>query len=315
MLHNVFFWMANECIRLTALILVMLPVRKILKRVSARMCYCFWSMIPISILIRVSGLLIRGRNEGMGGFQGQSGMLVLPDVLLCLLEAAWLIGMVVKLYNAVMPYIRLKRYLVGSICVGENVYVSSRVTAPFSMGLFAPKIYLPAGLSKEYYFPVIMHEKLHITRMDLWVKATAVFLTVLFWFCPIWSKVCDRCIEDMEESCDEAIIRKNPESFKRQYAEALLMVSALPGEAQSFSLGCGREVIEERIEHILRYGKASKRSKRKALVAFMSFGVLFAIMVPQLPNVIGRAETAETGMEQKWNWYVNSRIIDTSEME
>lgn len=309
MLHNVFFEVVNGCIRLTALVLVMLPVRKLLKRVSARICYYFWSVIPISILIRMSGFLIRGCNVGMMGMQGQSGILVLPDVLLFFAEVVWMIGMAVKLYCAVKPYIRLKRCLVGSICVRENVYVSSRVTAPFSMGLFAPKIYLPAGLSKAYYSPVIMHEKMHITRRDLWVKAGATFFTILFWFCPVWEKVCDICTEDMEAACDETVIRKGSDAFKRQYAEALIMVSSPADDSQKFSLGCGREAIEERINHILHYGKVSKRSKRGALVAFLSFGVLFATMIPQLPNVIGRAAMVENWTGQTEDWKFDVRTV------
>ncbi len=313
MLHDVFFLMVNECIRLIVLVLVMLPVRRILKRVSARMCYCFWSIIPVSILVREFFFLLRDQETVMGGLQKQNGLLFLPGMLLYLMETIWLIGMAVKLYGVVMPYIGLKRYLVGSICKEENVYVSSRVMAPFSMGLFVPKIYLPAGLEEAYYPSVIMHEKVHITRKDLWVKAGAVFFTVLFWFCPIWNKVCDLCIEDMEAACDEAVIRKGSDAFKRQYAEALVMVSTLPEDTQRFSLGCGREAIEERIGRIMGYGKVSKRSKRKALFAFVASGMLFVTMMLQAPDVIAKAEVAKTGTEQRRDWEIYSITTVTSE--
>jgi len=294
MLHDVFFQMVNECVRLTVLALVMLPIRKILKRVSARMCYYFWSILPMSTLIRVFFFMFRDRDTIPGGLQTGSSLFVLPRELFYLLEAIWLLGMVVKLYGIVIPYIKLKRYLVGSIWKEENVFVSSRVTTPFSMGLFAPKIYLPAGLEEAYYVPVVLHEKVHIARKDLWVKAIAVFLTVLFWFCPIWNKLCDLCVEDMEAACDEAVVRKSPETFKQQYAEALIVVSSFGGDAQKLSLGCGREAIEERIDHILRYGKASKGNKRKTLFMCMVFGILLVSATPLLPNVFGRALAAET---------------------
>ena len=312
MLHDVFFWMVNECIRLTVLALVMLPVRKILKKVSARLCYCFWSMIPLCILVGGYGLWRPGRDAEPAGLPKQSGLLLLPDKLLYLLEAVWLIGMAVKLYGAVLPYIKLKRYLVGSICIEENVYVSSRVMTPFSMGLFVPKIYLPAGLSEEYYPPIIMHEKVHVARKDLWANAFAVFFTVLFWFCPIWNKVCDICIKDMEAACDEAVVRKSSVEFKRLYAEALVMVSFQHGDIKGFSLGCGREAIEERIGHIMRYGKISMRRKRKALIAFISFGILFVTVIPLLPNVIGKAETVEIRTEQTGEWEIDIKVINLS---
>lgn len=315
MLHDVFFRMFNECIRLTVLALVMLPVRKLLKRVSARMSYFFWSILPVSVLVRVFLPVLRGQDAVMVGLQERSGLLFLPEILLYLLEAIWLIGLIVKLYDVVMPYIKLKRYLVGSICIDKNVYVSSRVMTPFSLGLLSPKIYLPAGLSKAYYPPVIMHEKIHITRKDLWVKAIAVSFTILFWFCPIWDKVCDACIEDMEAACDEAVIRKSSDAFKRQYAEALIMVSALPEDTGRLSLSYGREDIEERIGRVMGYGKISKESKRKAFLAFVASGMLFVAMMVVMPDVIARAEVAETGTEQNAEWEIYSRVIEISEKD
>ena len=310
MLHDVFFWMVNECIRLTLLVLAMLPIRRVLKKGTARMCYFFWSILPVSILVRLLGSLLQSRSVETGGIQGQGWLFGMPELFLYLLEAVWLIGMTVKLYGVVVSCIRLKRYLVGSFCIGENVYVSSRVTTPFSMGLFAPKIYLPAGLEEAYYPPVILHEKVHIARKDLWVKTLAVFFTVLFWFCPIWNKVCDICIEDMEEACDEAVIRKGSDAFKRQYAEALVM-AAVSEDVQELSLGCGREAIEERIGRIMGYGKISATHKRKGFICFLFFGVLFVTMMPLLPNVIGKAETVRTrtGQTRNWNTYSETTEI------
>lgn len=315
MLHDVFFRMVNECIRLTLLVLVMLPVRKILKRVSARMCYCFWSIVPFSVLIRAFFSMLCDRDAVPEGLPKQSGLFSVSSVLLFLVEMIWLIGMIVKLYDVVVPYIKLKRYLVGSICREENVYVSSRVMTPFSMGLFAPKIYLPAGLSEAYYPPVVLHERVHIARKDLWVKAAGVCLMVLFWFCPIWNKVCELCIEDMEAACDEAVIRKSSDSFKRQYAEALIMVALLPEDTGRFSLGYGRDAIEERIGRVMECGKVPKRGKRKAFITFVASGILFIALMLQVPNVIGRAEVAETGTGQRMDWSASSRTIETFEME
>lgn len=315
MLHDVFFRMFNECIRLTVLALVVLPVRKLLKRVSARMSYFFWSILPVSVLIRAFLPMFRGQDAVMVGLQKRGGLLSFSEVLLYLLEAIWLIGLIVKLYDVVMPYIKLKRYLVGSICIDKNVYVSSRVMTPFSLGLLFPKIYLPAGLSEAYYPPVIMHEKIHITRKDLWVKAIAVSFTTLFWFCPIWNKVCDACIEDMEAACDEAVVRKSSDTFKRQYAEALIMVSALPKDTGRLSLSYGREAIEERIGRVMGYGKIPKESKRKAFLTFVASGMLFVAMMVVMPDVIARAEVAETGTEQVVDWTFYSITTETSEMK
>jgi len=53
---------------------------------------------------------------------------------------------------------------------------------------------------KEYYEYVILHEKVHISRKDVWMKYLAVGFLGLFWFQPLLWLACRLFLDDMEEA-------------------------------------------------------------------------------------------------------------------
>ncbi len=135
----------------------------------------------------------------------------------------WLAGFAVMLVYSSVSYFKLKRRLSTAILLEGNVYGSDRIDAPFALGVFKPRIYIPFGLSdsaKEY---VLAHERYHLKRLDHIVKPISFWILALHWFNPFCWIAFNRMSLDMELSCDEAVLaRYGNETMKKEYTKTLL---------------------------------------------------------------------------------------------
>ena len=74
-----------------------------------------------------------------------------------------------------------------SIRLVERVWLSDRIDTPFILGLFRPRIYLPASLEETLREPALRHERTHLRRGDPWWKLLGWLILSVFWFSPfLW---------------------------------------------------------------------------------------------------------------------------------
>ena len=97
---------------------------------------------------------------------------------------------------------------------------------PFVYGIFRPRIYLPEGLSLQEERYILLHEEIHIRRGDSMIRALAWLALVLHWFNPLVWAAFHFSGRDMEESCDEAVIRRLGNEVKKEYSASLLAFAA-----------------------------------------------------------------------------------------
>lgn len=162
----------------------------------------------------------------------------------------WLIGMAVfALYSAV-SYIRLKKRMDTAVLLEENVYQSDSVAAPFIMGFFKPRIYIPFGLEDKVLRYVLTHERYHLKRCDHWIKLFAFVLLTVYWFQPLcWLAYCLMC-RDMEMSCDEKVLAEE-QGISRDYSLALLSFATNRRLPAPSPLSFGENVVRGRIKNVL----------------------------------------------------------------
>ncbi|MFR9255089.1 MAG: M56 family metallopeptidase [Merdibacter sp.] len=86
--------------------------------------------------------------------------------------ALWASGALALLAWNGLCAIRLRRQLRDARLLHENVYETEVSGAPFAVGLFRPRIYLPYGWTHRCR-NVLAHEQIHVRRRDLWVKLAA----------------------------------------------------------------------------------------------------------------------------------------------
>lgn len=175
--------------------------------------------------------------------------------ILSVISIVWLAGIAVLLIYAFVSWLKLRKTVSESVCIGENIYICDRIDSPFILGVFAPKIYLPSSMDKDVAEHVISHEKAHLKRFDhLWKPLGYLILTV-HWFNPlVWVAYILLC-RDIELACDEAVIKKMSAESKKAYSTALLTCSLHRQKITACPLAFGEVGVKERIHNVLNYKK------------------------------------------------------------
>ncbi len=143
----------------------------------------------------------------------------------------------------------------GSVPYEKNIDWVDYLETPFVMGVMHPKIYLPSTLENQELTYILAHEEHHIKRRDYLIKPIAFFALCLHWFNPlVWLSFFLFC-EDMEMSCDEAVIRKLGENVRTSYAESLLSIATGRHILTATPLAFGEGYTKGRIRNMKNWKK------------------------------------------------------------
>ncbi|MCL6603528.1 MAG: M56 family metallopeptidase [Paenibacillus sp.] len=169
----------------------------------------------------------------------------------------WLGGIAVMLGSGMASILQLNRRLKNARYVEGRIYEWSGAQTPFVIGLLHPRIILPEGLGSHERGYIIKHEQIHIRRFDHLVKLAAFGVLALHWFNPLVWLALYLMDEDMEKSCDEAVIRELGSGIKREYSASLLALSTGRRFTGRSLLAFGESSTKGRIKNILNYRKPS----------------------------------------------------------
>lgn len=167
----------------------------------------------------------------------------------------WLAGMAALAVYALFSYIRLLRRVQVSIRVGDRVFICDNVRSPFILGLFRPRIYLPSDMDQNRAKLVLSHERSHLRRGDHLWKPLGYALLCLHWFNPLcWAAYILFC-RDIEQACDEAVVKDMEVWEKKAYSAALAACSVPRSAIAACPLAFGEVGVKQRIRGILNYRK------------------------------------------------------------
>ena len=167
----------------------------------------------------------------------------------------WLLGIAAMAIYSAVSYIRLRRKLVGSVLLRDNIYLADGIGSPFVMGFIRPKIYLPSALSEQEQGYIILHEQHHIRRGDHITKALAFIALCIHWFNPLVWVAFVLSSKDMEMSCDEAVVKKLGEGIRADYSASLLSLATGRRIIAGTPLAFGEGDTESRIKNMLNWKK------------------------------------------------------------
>lgn len=167
----------------------------------------------------------------------------------------WLSGVLGIWIYSVISYVQLKRKLICSVKLRDNIYIADDIQMPFVLGLVRPRIYLPGGMNKENQLYVLAHESTHIRRRDTIRKLAALLITAIHWFNPLAWVAWHFMEKDMEMACDEETLQRLGLAQKQAYATALLQLSAGRRFALGAPLAFGEGNVKSRIQNIVKYRK------------------------------------------------------------
>lgn len=188
------------------------------------------------------------------------------QIVLWVMAIVWEAGMLIFFLYHFFSYIRLKRKLGTAVKMAyENasdsrgaeytVYESERIPGAFILGIFRPVIYLPANLTKEERECILRHERIHVKRRDYIVQLLGFLMVMVHWFNPFAYISYRLLCEDMEMSCDEAVVSELGEGGRKQYSLTLL-AAAEKVKGVRYPLAFGGSWTKSRIENVLRYKKS-----------------------------------------------------------
>lgn len=211
----------------------------------------------------------------------------------------WLCGCVIFFGYGIAGYLRL-RYRMNQkekqwIAMEENgegkkaetlefshngrtrILEDSEIGAPFTAGIFRPVICLPEGLLSFQREMVLAHENMHIRRQDNLLKLIAYAARCIHWFNPLVWLAFGCFEEDMEVSCDEAVLRKLGYERRKDYAKTLLALSECRREGGGlYPVSFGGKNMKGRIRNVL---SAKKISLWAALVSTVVVAVAAAVLL------------------------------------
>ena len=211
------------------------------------------------------------------------------------LAAVWAVGVAVLAVRGIVGYIKLKCHVALACKTSDGCYSGACVTAPFTLGILRPRVYLPDDLQGTARQAVLLHEQTHIRRRDPLTKPLFYAVACLHWFNPLaWLAFC-AFERDMEAACDEAAVRGRPLPERNAYCESLLHF-AVQGRSIPGSLAFGQGSVKERIVHLLHYRRlgAGALAVCAAVVGLSVTACMVRPQVEDAPATAAPPATAET---------------------
>ena len=168
--------------------------------------------------------------------------------------------------------------------VKGNVYRCTHWSTPFVLGVFAPRIYVPATVAAEDLPQVLAHERCHIRRWDHVVKPFAFLLLAVNWFNPVLWAAYVLLGRDMENACDEMVLKGADAAQRAAYSRALVACAAQPRMAAVCPLAFGEVAVKERVKNVINYKKPAVWAAVMLAIAAVIIGVCL-LTKPAYKNV------------------------------
>ena len=299
LIGEIFYWLLNMSILGTLAGVAILLLRRV-KRIPRRVFYVLWAVPLIRLWLPVGwgsrySLLSLFASATRPVTVLERGDLPPLSMINCLMAAdgyfpivypSWqlkavftaaaLVWMAVAVGLAAMSaiqYAGTMREAAAAKPLGGGLYQSDEIRSPAVYGVIRPKIVLTANMADADRRYVILHERVHVKRLDNLWRAVALATACLHWFNPlIWIFL--KCfLADMELSCDERVLRSMEEGERKSYARALLRAEENRGFLAS---AFGGAYLRLRIDHILSYQKMTVISA--VFVGLLTAAVAFTLL-------------------------------------
>lgn len=303
MLEKIFLQILNMSFTASFVILAVMAARLLLKKAPHIISYALWAVVlfrlvcPFSFESAISLLPVQANPIPQGIVYQQTpqintGIPVLNNSVNAVLPAPspgdsmnpmqgivamgtllWLVGIAALALYSVISLLRLKRQLRDAIPEDEMVYLAHGLGSPFVMGLFHPKIYLPASLTHAEKRYILLHEQTHIRRLDHLVKIVSFAVLCLHWFNPLVWLAFFLCGKDMEMSCDESVIKQLGSEVKKDYSSSLLSLATGRRIVGGSPLAFGEGDTKSRIKNVLNYKRPAFWVVMVSVLAVVVIGV------------------------------------------
>ena len=217
-----------------------------------------------------------------------------PVMTVSLLAAIWLAGVVMMLTYMLVSYLGIYRRVCTAVRLEDNVYRCGSWGTPFVLGLLRPRIYVPEGMDDAALPQVLAHERCHIRRGDHLVKPLAFLLLALHWFNPVLWAAYVLLGRDMENACDERVLRGMDGAGRAAYSRALVACAVRQRPAAVCPLAFGEVAVQERVKNAMNGKKPAVWAAVLLVIAAAVIAVCFLTSPGRREPSAGGAWDAET---------------------
>lgn len=185
------------------------------------------------------------------------------------------------LIYGILSYIRLKNKLRFAMKKEENIYYTDKTNSSFVFGITAPKIYIPYNLSKSDEQSIILHEKMHIKRLDHIFKPFACILLAINWFNPINWILFFMFSSDMEYACDEFAVLTLSEDKRKIYLKSILsQASVSQPKSVVYTICSFSGAAKKRIKAIINFKDMHTALKVISIAACLTLALILCTDSP-----------------------------------
>ncbi|MBQ6337005.1 MAG: M56 family metallopeptidase [Ruminococcus sp.] len=166
----------------------------------------------------------------------------------------WAAGVLIMLIYALISYLRLYRLTKEKVKADDH-WLCDKISSPFILGLFRPRIILPFTVDEADKPYILAHERAHLKRRDHLWKPLGFLLLSVYWFNPLlWVAYILLC-RDIEMACDEKVLKELGFESKKPYATALVNAAAPRRMVAACPLAFGETGVKARVKNVLNYKK------------------------------------------------------------
>ena len=313
-MEQLFITILNMSLTGSVIIAAMLIVRLCFRKAPRIFSYALWAVVlfrllcPVSFSAGISFLGILEKNapakgrmeyipENIGYQMEPKVSLPLPGVSdavnaslpagnpaasanplqiwIFVLSCIWILGIAVMLAYSMFSLLRLRKKLKAASHEGGNIYRMPGHGTPFVYGLIRPRIYLSQALNQKEERYMLLHEQIHIRRRDPLFRTLAYGALCLHWFNPLVWLAFFLSEQDMEMSCDEAVIRQLGSNVKKEYSASLLSLASGHPMVKGLPIAFGEGDTKNRIENVLHYHKPARILAAAAAIVCVVLAVQF----------------------------------------
>lgn len=136
-----------------------------------------------------------------------------------------------------------------------RIYESSDAVNPFVMGVVRPAVILPASCKDQSDLRLILlHECFHVKRGDTRYKLAMLIANCLLWYNPLAYLIRYVSYQDIEISCDEAVVRGKSREERLAYGQFLIdSVRNMNREANTYNAywNSSKRILKHRIDAVV----------------------------------------------------------------
>lgn len=224
----------------------------------------------------------------------------------------WLIGTLLCVLIPLISYIRFLKHIkaessedsrfdcvaidMGILCKMRKlpvIKICTQSMSPMVTGFLKPILLIPKWtvdvLSDEQMRIVFIHEYIHLKRGDRFVNLGLILLCAMHWFNPFVWVMASAIRKDIENVCDEQVLKTMDSNNPGVYGKTLLDLAEWSSESEPSifvsPMASHKKTLRQRVRILMGFGKKRMGASILPLVIVMSVTLLTGAMAQDTQDV------------------------------